>query len=44
MLADGVLAAEIEATAVAFDYGEQRSVRVPDTVRELANDPRYRAD
>ncbi|SRR5690554_1803803 len=44
VLADGVLAAEIEAVVVAFDYAQQRPVRVPDAVREAAANPLYRAD
>lgn len=36
ILADGVVAAEIEAVAVSFDYEEQRPVRIPQHIRELA--------
>ena len=33
--ADGVLAAEIEAVAVCFDYGQQKPVPIPARLREL---------
>lgn len=36
ILADGVVAADIEAVAVSFDYEEQRPVRIPQHIRELA--------
>ena len=36
VLADGMVAADIEAVAVSFDYEKQRPVRIPDHIRELA--------
>lgn len=35
VLADGVLAADIECVAVSFDYERQRPVRIPAGLREL---------
>lgn len=35
VLADGVVAADIEAVAVSFDYRAQRPVRIPAKLREL---------
>lgn len=35
ILADGVVAADIEAVAVSFDYERQRPVRIPAELREL---------
>lgn len=36
IMADGVLAADVEAVAVSFDYERQRPVRIPAKLRELA--------
>ncbi len=36
VMADGVVAADIEAVAVSFDYEKQRPVRIPQHIRELA--------
>ena len=36
VLADGMIAADIEAVAVSFDYQKQRPVRIPQHIRELA--------
>lgn len=35
IMADGVVAADIEAVAVSFDYEKQRPVRIPVELREL---------
>ena len=35
VMADGVVAADIEAVAVSFDYERQRPVRIPARLREL---------
>lgn len=36
IVADGVVAAEVTAVAVSFDYAAQKPVPVPDRLRELA--------